>query len=231
MGLSIMIMVTIAMNLMFISIMAGMPTLVSMSVLFGGMMLGIGLLGGEATYTADESGFIQEIRPLPWFKFIPKNVYRHFRWEEIEWYRQGTDLNRSLQEYRYLKIKVNRWPYTLQITSDKADPVKYDEFEKVFMHFADGTAIPGQSDDHTEVPHPAQKAIWVSAKRRPDFYDTLLARIIFWGFTAAFIGIIFLINFTGILKGTYIFRFLFVIIPGMGYFYYRIFVKGKRTKK
>lgn len=229
-GLSLMIVVAISMNLMFLSIMAGLPTLMSMLVLFGGMILGIGLLGGEATYSADESGFVQEIKPLSWFCFIPKNIYRHFKWDDIDWYRQGIDMNRSFQEYHYLKIKLKRWPYTLQITSDKADLEKYLAFEQVFMHYVDGSVIPGQSDDHTDIPHPAQKPLFTHPKRKPDFYDTVWARLLFWGFAIAFIGIIVMINYTGTLKGSYIFRFLFVIIPGMGYFYYRIFVRPGRRR-
>lgn len=228
MALSLMIILTISMNLMFLSIMAGMPIFVSMAVLFGGIILGIGILGGEATYTVDKSGLTQEIRPLSWFKLIPKNIYRHFRWEEIAWYRQGSDMNRSFQEYFYLKIKLRRWPYSLQITSDKADPVQYAEFEKLFMQYADGVSLAGMVHDQVERPHSAEVTAAPLVHRKPDFYQTTAARMLFWLFSAAFIGIIYFMNYTGIIKGSYIFRFLFIIIPGMGYFYYRIFVKGRR---
>lgn len=225
---SIIIVAGLGMQFMFIGIMTGLPVFVSMMLLFGGIYLGIAILAGESEYIADETGLTKKIGPLSFAKWVPKRIVRHFKWNEIEWYKAGSDLNRSLEPYQYLKVKVSKWPFHIQISSDKADLTGYEQFAQVFSQYVDNEPIVGPTIPEVIPSFPGTTS---SNKRRPEFYETRMAKLVFWGFALFLVGLIFWMNETGVFKWTYLYRFLFVIIPGMAYFYYRIYVKpGKKSQ-
>lgn len=234
-GLCLLLIVNIGMSIMFLSIMFGMPIFVSMAALIGGILLGIGLLAGEATYTVDAFGLRQEIGPLNWFKLIDKKIDRHFSWKDIEWAQMGTDLNRSLVEYHYLKIKLTKWPYHLQLTSDKADLNEYNQFISVFNQLS-GNSNKIEETNNEQINTPAQfsdvppSSIPYNApnqkiKIKPDFYSTKKAKLLFIVFCIFILGIVSFIIDTGTIKITHALRFGLIIIPGMWYFYWRLFVR------
>lgn len=225
---SVILLSGLGMQGMFLAMMAGMPVFVSMLFLFGGIYLGLAILAGEAEYTADETGLTQKIDPLSFARWMPRKINRHFRWNEIEWFSLGSDMNRSLETYQFIKVKLHRWPYHLQISSDKANPVDFDHFAAVFSHYAEKE--PTVKPILPEV-IPAAPYSEPATKRRPEFYETRTAKVVFWSFALFFVALIFWMNETGIFKWTYAFRFLFIIIPGMGYFYYRIYVKPRKNSQ
>jgi hypothetical protein len=181
----------IGMTLMSVGIILGLPIFVSVFLLMGGIFLGIGLLAGEAVYTLDQIGLRQQIGPISWFKFVDKKIDRHFTWNDIKWVQMGTDVNRSFGEYHYVKIKLNQWPYHLQISSDKADINEYNNFISVFNQVSgnrettqnnteENSTIPTQLSDNFSPP--VQQIIKPKIKVKPDFYSTKKAKIIFYFF-------------------------------------------------
>lgn len=210
------------MSMMFLSFIIGLEVWGSIIFLLGGIILGIGIFSGNCVYTINQNGIEQRISSLDNFKWIPRNILRKFSWDDIAWYRIGSDMNRSFESYDYLKIKLKKWPYSLQLTNDKANADAYDEFVKVFENYA--AAPHKKSMVKTETPDSNPAPI----TKKPDFYDTFLARIIFFIFMALLCGIIYFMLSTGNIKVTYVFRIGLIMIPGLAYFYYRIFVKHRR---
>lgn len=210
------------MGMMFLSFIIGLGIWGSIIFLLGGIILGIGVFSGNCVYTINQNGIEQHITSLENFKWIPRNIQRKFSWDDIAWYRKGSDMNRSYLSYDYLKIKLRKWPYSLQLTNDKADVESYEVFVKVFENYA---ADPKQiSDVSIDIPETTHSPI----TRKPDFYDTLFAKIIFFALLALLCGIIYFMLATGNIKVTYVLRIGLIMIPGLAYFYYRIFVQNRR---
>jgi hypothetical protein len=222
----------IGMTLMSVGIILGLPIFVSVFLFLGGIYLGIGILAGDAIYTVSETGLRQQIGPMSWFKWVDKKIDRQFTWKDIQWVQMGTDVNRSFSEYHYLKIKLYRRPYRLQISSDQTDINEYNNFISVFNQLS-GNEDEGPRTSSEKLITPSQLSdeeitksrIASKIKVKPDFYSTIKAKILFYLFCLLLIGLIGLIVSTGIFKMTYALRFLIIIVPGMGYYYWRLFVK------
>lgn len=208
-----------------------------MLFLIGGIYLGIGILAGETVYTVDQFGLRQQIVPLSWFKWVDKKIDRQFTWQDIKWVQIGSDVNRSWGEYQYLKIKLNKWPHNLQLSSDKTDINEYNNFISVFNQI-NGNREENQYFSKEKISTPSQiydvlrpkldvvKSTKVRVK--PKFYSTQKAKYIFYFLCILFLGLIGLMYTTGIFKITYAVRFLIIIIPGMGYYFWRLFMKEKK---
>jgi hypothetical protein len=230
---SMMAIIGLAMNGMYFMFFLGLPTLLTVLLFIGLIYLGVGLLAGEAVYTVSENGLDQHIGSMSWIKFARKNINRHFSWEDILWYKQGSELSRSLAEFQYLTIKLKKWPYSLQLNNKKADPTSFATFVINFMLNAELYNSGGKASDKpiaVRISEPPKAKVHINQPKhlietKPDFYKTTKARVIFWVFTFVFIALIGAMYATGIFKWSYAYRFLFVIIPGMAYMYFRIYVK------
>ncbi|QGW27834.1 hypothetical protein [Phnomibacter ginsenosidimutans] len=129
--LCIILMMQAGMGAMFIPILLGAPVWVSVAVLMGVILLMMGLLAGNCTYTLHDGGITQEIRS---FSLMPvlKRTVRHFSWSQILYYKAGTDMTKSLEQYNYLYISVSPFPYQLRLSDHQWDKQAFLQFAEAF---------------------------------------------------------------------------------------------------
>ncbi len=238
-GALIGIMFGLGSGLMFVAIWLGAGTIISMIALMGPMVLAALFFGGSGFYWIDENGIGKTIKARISYEKLNSSVQEYFTWKEISSFKHGKDLNRSLQEYEYLEIKLpgaRVWQITDQ--DNKPDFARFrDEFlQKIQAYNAvDQSAgviaadeAPHQSAAFKQVPPVAVKTQAHQIEQEKTFYERPIARILFWAI-AAVVGYLafFLMQNPGYIKPTYIFRFAFVLVPGLAYFFYRLYVKKK----
>ncbi len=239
-GALIGIMFGLGSGLMFVAIWLGANVWVSMIALMAPMFFSAAFFGGSGFYWIDEKGIGRTIKARISYRKLNSSVQEYFTWKEVSSFKHGKDLNRSMQEYEYLEIKLpgaRVW----QITDKDSKPefaIFRDEFLSRINAY-NATAEPVQENPAAEAPHPAKQYAGVGAvttastqhakiEQEKTFYERPIAHILFWTI-AAVVGYLafFLIQTPGYLKPTYIFRFAFVLGPGLAYFFYRLYVKKK----
>ena len=237
------IMTSVGFSLMMIVIMLGAGMWISLAALLGSMFVIASLLSGNATYTLNESGLMKQVTPGLRFKTFnnPKTIF--YSWAELKGFMAGEDLNRSYQQYEYLRITFRNGD-TWQIQSN-TDSAGFGIFKQVFIDAAKqyNQAVTPVAKT-IEAPHvpaldsvPAAKDIHskpeTTIHREPimqqkTFYETTNAKVVFWVFLLLQVWLAWWMHTNNVQAGFVIyFRMLFIILPGMIYFFYRLYIKKK----
>ncbi|MFN8286096.1 MAG: hypothetical protein U0V74_05045 [Chitinophagales bacterium] len=226
---------------MYLAILCGAGAIVSMLALMGPMVLAALFFGGEGFYWIDENGIGKTITSSINYKKLNSSTQEYFTWKEVVSFKHGQDLNRSLNQYEYLEIKLpgsRIW----QIT-DEANKADFVRFRAEFLsRIQTYNAVDKSAEvmQKSEAPHMAAEAsttkevtsprgpITHNIKQEISFYERPVAHLIFW---IIFGGVVYVAYFLwqhpGYIKATYVFRFAFIIVPGLLYFFYRLYGKKK----
>lgn len=210
---------------MFLFIMLGANSIVTMVIFLCSIYLSIALIAGDTEYTISKSGVKRKVSTMLQ-KFTGITKEENFTWKDIEWYTIGSDLNRSMKEYNYLSIKFkgigNQW----NINDSQSNGNNFLEFREAFVKLVEAYNIAEQpiAARAAKPEEPVLKS--PSIKRKKSFYETFFAKV-FTIATGLFIAALFTFYFLHpeYLKGTHVIRISIVILPGFSYLYYRTFVK------
>ncbi|MBK8557713.1 MAG: hypothetical protein IPL65_19080 [Lewinellaceae bacterium] len=237
---TILIATVAGLTLMMASIMVGMPMLISMAALFGGIFLVYGYGSGHMEYQMTDSGIYRNFTPFGMRYGIGKEQEQFVPWSEIKSYRLEKDFSRQLKEVETLRIYCQKPPFTLWIT-DQKDKAAFRIFADTFVAYASGQPVPASPSlpmpqaftpmvsaaadapitRETRSPHPIQQKGIV---RKPGFYKTIWAKLLTM-FFAVFSLVMLLLLFSGSLSWTSAFRLLVFILPGTAYMVWRSFLK------
>ena len=230
------LMVSAGMGAVFITIFLGLPWVVSIVALVGPMFLIIGLTAGKTEYIIDVD-FLE--KKLVTF-LREKRIDRKYTWNEITSFKEGKDMNRSYEEYSFIEINFKDWT-TWQIT-DQVDKAGFEKFREVFLQAVQQRNEPATETNSaqatvaaTQVSAASQSANKPQAAtanhliiQKKTLYETVWAKVFFWAMALFVSGIwgFLLVNpqYRSFTTG---FRITFVIIPGLLYLYYRIYIKRK----
>lgn len=221
---SILVIMQIGMLAMFASFAIGLPVFLSVATLLAAFTLGIGFLGGYTSYFLTKDGIVQEIKPFKWMPLKLKPLSRSFGWSDIKSYKMGSDLSRSFQRYNYLYISVGKMPYQLRLSDDQSDKVALQIFSAAFEN-----ALVKQTESNLPFAMAAaHEQRPVRLLRKPDFYHTRFAHVLFCFFMIVVVVLAWAMFTTGNMKPQYLWRFAVIIVPGMGYMAYRLYGRGKQ---
>lgn len=227
----------LGMALMFIGISLGLPSLFSVILLIGGILLIFGREVGKINYALYPNGIHQEIKNFIPFYLRGKIEKRFIQWSQIESFKIDFEFSRSLKEYEFLKLYLTIHPKEIMVT-DQLNPNGFMEFKQAFLQKMEGFAINNSVNNKSDQsfvrskllnknPVPSNQTNHpIVIRQRKGFYDTLFAKIltIFFVFlTLGLItaGVLFKIQFTSW------FKIAFVMIPGTSYMCYRVFFYKK----
>ncbi len=245
---SLIVLCNLAMGGVMFGVMLGLHPLLLTLLMFALVMLGIGIIGAHATYTLEAEGIRQHLEPFKWSLVKLPAVTRHFSWQDIRSYKVGSDMSRSMEQYNYLYISVRRFPWQLRLSDHQSSKEHLAAFTEAFEQYlqgivpsavaaglpptgemvrADNEVVP--AGDYAASGHRNTTTARPSAiRRKPDFYDTRLAHVFFWMLVLTFSILALTIVSTGNIKTSYLWRFNIVILPGMGYYAWRLY--GHRSK-
>jgi hypothetical protein len=237
---SIILMVNFGLLFMSFGFMIGIHPFAVTLLMLGSMILCIGIIGAYTTYTLHDDGISQELRSFNWSPLKLKPSVRNFSWNDIGSYQAGSDLSRSMEQYNYLYIKVKKFPYQLRLSDHQASKEDLKAFLQAFEQVLETGIVKHPAttfDSKQSVVTPAPNELSVlnasqtgrsgplpsGIRRKPDFYDTRFARVLFWLFVLGFAFIASAMLTGGYMKATNLWRFSFIIIPGMSYFAWRLY--------
>lgn len=210
--------VFVSLGFMTLLMSVGVPPLPTTVLFLVVIYISIKALSGKATYHLYSWGFRQEITPSWKYK---KPLSRTFTWDDISSYQSGIDMNRSHQEYNYLKLNLKKAPRHIQLSDSNAVMGSFLAFRQDFENLMDNVSLATPSDqDEQKKRNPI--------KRKADFYSTIWAKILTAFFVFVSVAIlIFALNY-GPMRSTSWFKLLVVVIPGTIYMVWRVFyMKGK----
>lgn len=230
----VLLLMTFGMSGMYAAILMGAPVWLSMVALMVPMLMLLAFTSGQAVYTISDEELQRSITPFAatYLPFIPTKRAA-YQWAKIEHFKNGKEVNRSMQEYEFLEIHFvggKVW----QIT-DQASPTEFTAFRNSFLQKVEelnsvASGSPAKAD--TKTPTASTTATTIPAQKieqRKTFYETVWAKIIFWIFAllySAIIGFLFLNPEYN--KWQYQFRLGIIAIPGLAYMWYRIYGTGRK---
>ncbi|MHC1737741.1 MAG: hypothetical protein AB9882_06995 [Ignavibacteriaceae bacterium] len=182
------------------------------------------------------------IRNIPFMDAPPVEVKNI---NEIKFYQEGRDLNRSYETYEYLIVAFNdgvKWKIvSKKETMEEFNPLKAYIIGKIEEINRGSSAQPVQTEV-VRTPDPGfrqetyEKKKPVAPpkiKRRKGFYESVWGKIVsvfFLIFTAVLI--IFYFYNPGFFKVTHLYRLAFILVPGTFYLVYRTFFsRGDKDQK
>lgn len=234
MGRLLWVMVIAGMAGMFLLIVLSGNVILAVVGLIAPMLLVIGFTSGSTEYSINEEGLSKHLTTY----LRNHKVAKQYPWSAVKSYKIGSDLSRSYGEYNYLEINFagnDTWQLT-----DQKGKTGFENFKQAFLRaVAVYNAQDAAAPDITMLPHPPIAATGVSKisvtttptqkiEQKKTFYETPWAKV-FLGVMALWIsgvmGFLFLNPEYGSVATT--FRLLFIIMPGMAYIYYRVYVKRR----
>ncbi len=222
---SIAIATVCGMGFMFVTILLGAPILISMVGLFGGILLVYGYRVGKVTYDLYEDGIQMSIRRFIPYYLKKKEEQRFVAWKYIKSFKNDFDQQRGGGEYEFLKLYLSKSPGEIWIT-DQHDKSGFQAFRDAFKE-----VVRKEHEASTKTQLGEQQSEKVSVKTKPThliekvgFYKTITAKVITILFILIAAGLVVL-NQTQGLSFRNLFRLELVIIPGVAYMVYRVFVK------
>jgi len=221
-------------------ILFGLHPFIVTGALIGSMVLGFGLVSGKVIYTIDDAGITKEVEPTMFKHFWKKQTFQFYPWDHIESFREGMDMNRSYEEFQYLTI-FTKAGKKLELNTKSGDKNSFQNFTKVFRLYVIAAEEGKVTDTSRPVSVRLEKEMKAEGidmagisstkkhtiKEKPGFYSTTFAKVLTVFFILFSVGIILALILTGNNRFTNIFRFVFLIVPGTAYMYYRVFVKRK----
>lgn len=239
-AIALIIIVQVSMGLMFIPILLELHFLFVMAALFGGILFCIGMLSGETVYAIDKEGISVKTRPmLPW-KLWRYEKKRFYPWSSVSSYSIEEDMARSFEKFHFIKVGINGLTNDLKISDNAKYFAGFEAFKNAFIEMVEtrnAQISEAAIKENMEALKPntvssACSAIVLSKekpiKRKRSFYERPIAKIITLLFIAFIAGIgAFYISNPHFLKGEHVFRIALVIIPGIGYMFYRSFMEKK----
>lgn len=230
----VLLLMTFGMSGMYATIMIGAPVWVSMIALLVPMVALLAFTSGKAVYTINDEELQRSITPFAakYLSFIPTKRAA-YRWSKIKHFKNGKEVNRSMQEYEYLEIYFTGGK-VWQIT-DQENQAEFTVFKNAFLQKVEelnSSAVGSPAKDNAKTPTANTAATTVRSQKieqRKTFYETVWAKITFWIFAllySAIIGFLFLNPEYN--KWQYQFRLGIIAIPGLAYMWYRIYGTGRK---
>lgn len=235
-GILIYLMFSAGMAAMFVTIFLGLPVVVSIVALLVPMFLIVGYTSGKTEYIIDSLFLEKKLNTF----FGNRRIDKQYTWNEVSSFKEGKDMNRSYEEYSFIEINFKDWT-TWQIT-DQVDKAGFEKFREVFLQAVQQRNEPATETSSAQATVAAAHVSAVSQSankpqaatanhliiQKKTFYETVWAKVFFWAMALFVSGIwgFLLVNpqYRSFTTG---FRITFVIIPGLLYLYYRIYVKRK----
>jgi hypothetical protein len=228
---------------MFLTFLIGLPPFVSVAFLLLSIVFGIGVMGAHMEYRITQEGIVQELWPFKWSPVKLPKASRLFLWNEIKSYQSGEDLSRGLERYHYLYISVRKFPYQLRLSDHQSSKEALAVFEQAFQSVIETGVVSSTSlaremptmVSSTEEPQKLSNAVSHSTniddvlgnalpvRRRPDFYKSRWAHVVFWLFVLLFAAIGFQMVVTRNSNPSNYWRMAIVVVPGMTYFAWRLY--------
>lgn len=216
-----------ALLFMFFLIALGIPMLITIGLFIGSIFLGFKMVTGEVWYTLDDDGLTKEVSPSMLKDFWKKQTFQFYPWTQIKSFRAGREASRSYEEFEFITIFTESGK-KLEINDKKGDKESFKRFLEAFRHYvaevdAGNLADPNKPISRSIDPDPPK--IKHHIEEKPNFYQTVAAKILTIGFTIAFLVLAFLVFIVGLGTVTSIFRLSFILIPGTIYMIYRVFIR------
>jgi hypothetical protein len=216
------------MALMFVTIMIGAPIFVSMVGLIGGICLVYGYKVGKVTYMLYSDGITLLTRRFIPYWISKKEGRKSFVWKEVKSFKHDFDKTRTGQEYEYIKLFLKKSPGQIWITNQR-DKSGFETFRDTFLQLV---AIERSSRDASPSKVPGAKRIGTEEVKtpepylvqKPSFCKTRMAKLLTILFVFVAILLI-LINMNQGLSTRNLFRLEVIIVPGIVYMIYRVYVK------
>lgn len=232
----VLLLMTFGMSGMYTAILIGAPVWISMLALMVPMVALLAFSSGKAIYTINDDELQRTITPFA-AQYIKTISTKHvaYHWSKIKHFKNGKEVNRSMQEYEFLEIHFIGG-LVWQIT-DQANQAEFAAFKNAFMQKVDElnsrTAV-SNSTTQTTTAAPATTTVSKAVsshkiEQRATFYETVWAKILFWGLALFYSGIVAFLSLNPEYnKWQYQFRIGFVALPGLAYMWYRIYGKGQK---
>ena len=210
------------MGLMFMSITLGMPIVVSMVMLIGGILLVYGWSIGKVTYTMYEDGFTQTIRRFIPYRLWGRTSEREIVWSDIVSYKSDVDATRSMKEYEFIKLRLRKSPHSIWIT-DQHDKDGFGTFRDSFVE-----QVAKYNEAFTaekKLEEPMRRETSMSQKKpvvvKKSFYARPIAKLVAVVLVIVMVSLVAFSVRYGI-GVTSTFKLLLIVVPGTFYVLYRV---------
>ena len=202
---------------MFLSIFTGMPMLVSMIALIGGIFLILSFFLHNATYTVSVDGL--KVTYIPKFRWaLVKTSERSFRWTDIKAYKLEDNIRKNtLDVKKVFTIYPKNHPSIVINNSTDTEKAEIANFYEAFVKF--GKAEPAAVSQA----QPVERSDKFKIIRKKSFFEKPIAKVVAIFFVAVTILIIAAVALFGAFSPANLFRIFVVLIPGTIFLLYKSF--------
>lgn len=156
---------------------------------------------------------------------------RDILWSDIESYSNDTDYQRSMKEYEYLKLYLNKKPREIWIT-DQHNRSGFEQFRDLFLTLVEtrNTSLL-EKEPENFVPGRVQAGSAYMREayeipKRKSFYRTNFAKALTLLFVFVCGGLLYW-GFRNGMRDVNWFRLSIIVIPGTLYMVYRVFIRDR----
>ena len=223
----IFIALNVSLALMFLFLLIGLGPILTTIAFIGSLILIILGLSGKTIYKVDTTGISQTIIPSKISSIYKKPIEREFSWSEIKTASAGWDLTRVGTRFEYLHLSVSKNPGSLRISDDKGTQ-SFLDFRSEVMRKINAFNKHVVLQDSLLQNNPTIKSfdsitrLMKPISIRRSFYDKPIAKVVTVLFILLTLGILIYFTFFGV-RGSNLFRLEYILIPGTGYLYWRVF--------
>lgn len=217
--------------LMYFFLMLGLGPILTTLAFIGSLYFMIKGLSGKTIYKVNSVGISQSITPSIMSGFFKKPIEREFTWSEIETAKEGWDLTRGGVRFEYLHLSVSKTPGSLRISDEKKSQSFLEFRTEVLRRINDFNKPIIKHDQYLQENQfiksfDSKGETLKPIKIKRSFYEKPISKLITIFFVFLTIAIlVFSVSFGA--RATNWFRLLFILIPGTGYMYWRVFKKKK----
>jgi len=227
---SLAIVLSISMSLMFIGTFTGLPVWLNVILLVGSMYFLLDYLSSYALFSISETNLTRNV--LSDKSIFHKSKQKSYAWNNVLGFKNGTEKGKYRGEYQFLEIKFKNgdvWNATDMYGERRQD---YTIFLNTFLEMVHihnektKLQIPSQpSTMPINAGIPTEKSNHVITREKT-FYETIYAKLFTIVLGIFIVSLLF--NYSAYLNGSSIFKLIAVIIPGFIYLVYRSFIKKYR---
>lgn len=227
---SLAIVLSISMSLMFIGTFTGLPVWLNVILLVGSMYFLLDYLSSYALFSISETTLTRNV--LSDKSIFHKSKEKSYTWNNLLSFKNGIEKGKYRGEYQFLEIKFRNgdvWNATDMYGERRQD---YTIFLNAFMEMVHihnektKLQIPSQpSTTPVNASIPTVKSNYVITREKT-FYETIYAKLFTIVLGIFIVSLLF--NYSDYLNGSSIFKLIAVIIPGFIYLVYRSFIKKYR---
>lgn len=213
-------------------ILAGVPVVVTIGAFLLALYLSIRAALYRAEFVLDETGITEALTPFNTTWTWRRPVTRHFRWEQVVDWSLDDELTRGYRMRKRLIIRFREPRHSVRLdeVGGEEQRAAYATFVNAFLVRAGGERLPPPAELPARIPPEVvrERVAWPerpgALPRRPAFLSRpagKLTGVALIGLVLAATPALYLLG--GSFSSWY--RLVFVLIPGVGYLVWRIFLR------